>query len=425
MADAALDTVTVHRTMIPWLDRVLSGGLASDGVYLLSGDPGTGKSTLLVIVAELLAQQGVGVLYVTGEETRGQVARRAHRLKAAGNARVMATTSLADVVAEVYRLRGTPHDPDVIIIDSVQALSVDDGAFLAHAGSVVAVRELGHRLVGLAKDPDDGGRTILAIVQVVKDGQIAGPQALVHAGDARYHLKKLQGTDRLFYAEKDRFSGNLERVMLEMHGGGFREISDPNQTLLGELLGEAGVVAFPAMDEARVHVVPIEASVSLPALPDETVVPWAAIGFSSARLKVLLDLLRQHVDLDFARRTVRVEVPRIGGDTVDDEGLDLAVIAAVVSAYYGVPPPSITAWGKVGLSGKVQSVGRPETRLDAVGRILSPLAMVGGPVPPGPVRALCPRVRDGVPATVRVRPCAHIRDLLTWIVPPRAAQKDA
>lgn len=419
MAEAASEDVAVHPTGVPFFDRLLGGGLVEDGVYLVAGDPGGGKSSLLAKVAGNLAARGVGVLYVSAEETRGQVARRARRLRAAGNARVLATTSLAEVVEEVERLRGTDHDPDVLVIDSVQALSVDDGDVQAFAGSVVAVRELGHRLVALAKDPKDGGRVILAVVQVVKDGGVAGPKALSHAADALYFLENPDNTDRFLGARKDRFSGNLERVTLEMTSEGLRELPDPAAALLADLLGEPGVVAFPAVDDARVRVVPIEASVSEPGGLEEEVAPLAATGFPAPRLKVLLDLLKQHAGLDFTRRTVRVEVPRVAGVTLRDEGLDLAVAAAVVSAWTRRPAPTPAAWGRVGLSGRTQLVVRPEARMEALGRSLGPLARPGGPLPPGRVAVLTPRSLVS-PHELQVKPCTHLRDLAAWLVVPPA-----
>lgn len=387
---------SVHLSGFPWMDRSLGGGIVSNGVYFLSGDSGAGKTTLMSKLAANLACQGIRVLQVSGEETRGQIKHRALRLNAViSGIRLMTATRFPELVEEIEALIGGPDDPDVIIVDSVQAIAAtDDGA----AGTIAQVRELAHRLVAIAKNDQDP-RALFGVVQITKEGTIAGPQALVHAGDAHYHLHRTQGGDRVWTQFKDRFSGNPERIVLEMAEGGLVEIPDPVAAMLREILGAPGAVACPALlDEGRVVLVPIEASVSEPAGAEDEVAPTAGIGVPTARVKLLADLLRTHTGIALDRRTVRVEVHRVMGVAVDEPALDLAIAAAILSAYLKVPPPpGLAIWGKVGLSGQVQSCPRTEARREAAAKL-------------GLARLLGPRGATGA----GVSGLAHLAHLPRW-----------
>lgn len=346
-------------TGIPGLDRVLGGGFAADSIVLLEGDPGIGKSTVLAMVAGNLSAHHRQVLYASGEEAAGQVGGRARRLKVnPDGVRLLTTGSLEELLREVQLLDAADAGPDVVIVDSAQALRSE--RVLGRAGSVQQVSFLADQLRLLAKQTR---RIVVLVGQVTKDGDMAGPKTMEHAVDARLKFGRDAQDRRFILGIKNRYGATGELVTFEMGPRGLSEVADPMRLALEDSLGEPGVVPFVAGHLAQPVVITVEASV-MPPTEESGARAVSSMGFPAERLRLLLDLIGRHCDLALSRDTVRVKVPKVADEPVDDAGLDLAVAAAIISAKCAIPVRAVVI-GEVGLSGKVLPVPRLDARLDA------------------------------------------------------------
>jgi len=337
-------------TGIDELDRVLGGGLVPGSLVLIGGEPGVGKSSLLLQALAAAAARGLRTLLVSGEESPAQVRMRAERLAAAGGIGILAETEL-DVVVETI----AAELPDVCVIDSVQTLhSADVGS---GAGSVAQVREAADRLLRLAKSR---GVAIVLVGHVTKDGAVAGPRVLEHLVDAvlqfegdRYrHLRVLR-------AVKNRFGSTDEIGIFEMTGAGLVPVADPSSALAEAGSPGPGTVLLPAIEGSRPILLEVQALVA----PSDLAMPRRqATGFDRNRLSMLLAVLGRHAGIALGSSDVFVNVA--GGVRVDEPAADLAVALAIVSSHRGRPPAQrLACFGEIGLTGRLRPVGHAAPRL--------------------------------------------------------------
>lgn len=348
----AEQTKRLH-TSIGELDRVLGGGLVPGSLVLLGGSPGIGKSTLTNMALGHLAGAGHRTLYVTGEESAAQVRLRAERLgDHALEVPIVAETDLDAVVATLDAER-----PAACVIDSVQTLHAPD--LTGAPGSVGQVREVASRIMSVAKA---NGTAVILVGHVTKEGALAGPRVLEHLVDCVLQFEgERERTYRTLRALKNRFGSTNETGVFEMRSGGLVEVLDASARFVGEATGKPGSVVLAAMEGSRPLLVEVQALVS----PSELVPPRRVVtGIDRNRLALVLAVLGRHAGVGTGTADVFVNV--VGGVRVDEPGADLAVALAVASAQKGValgtPERPIAAFGEVGLTGELRSVGHPDRR---------------------------------------------------------------
>ena len=333
-------------------DRACGGGLAPGSALLIGGDPGVGKSTLLLQIAAGLARGGANVAYISGEEATAQIRLRARRLEAQDAPVSLASaTALRDILASLKATK-----PDVVIIDSIQTLWSD--ALPAAPGTVTQVRACAHELVRFAKQT---GAVLLLVGHVTKDGQIAGPRVVEHLVDAVMYFESEQGRDfRILRAVKNRFGPAQEIGVFEMTSSGLREVANPSELFLsGAEAPASGAAVFAGIEGTRPVLVEIQALVS----PSTLAAPRrAVVGWDSARLSMLLAVLDARAGLDFGRHDVFLNVA--GGLRIGEPAADLAAAAALCSSLFDAPlAPGRVAFGEVALSGAVRPVNQSDARL--------------------------------------------------------------
>jgi DNA repair protein RadA/Sms len=337
-------------TGIAELDRVLGGGIVPGSLVLIGGEPGVGKSSLLLQALAAAAGRGLRTLLVTGEESPAQVRMRAERLAASGGIGILAETELEVVLETIAAER-----PDVCVIDSVQTLHAADVG--SAAGSVAQVREAADRLLRLAKSRNVA---IVLVGHVTKDGAVAGPRVLEHLVDAvlqfegdRYrHLRVLR-------AVKNRFGSTDEIGIFEMTGTGLVPVVDPSSALAEDGAAGPGAVLLPAIEGSRPILLEVQALVA----PSDLAMPRRqATGFDRTRLSMILAVLGRHAGIALGSSDVFVNVA--GGVRVDEPAADLAVALAVVSSHRGRPPAErLACFGEIGLTGRLRPVGHAAPRL--------------------------------------------------------------
>lgn len=335
------------------VDRVLGGGWVVGSAVLLAGEPGIGKSTLLLQLARHAGRAGKAVLYVAGEESLAQVRLRADRLALGGS---MALTRETDARALADYLRA--EAPDLVIVDSIQTLVADEGAV---PGSLTQVRDATALLVEAAKA---GGSTLVLIGHVTKQGAIAGPKVIEHVVDATIALESAAGL-RVLRAIKNRFGPAGEVGVFEMTSDGMQAVPNPSEAFLAERPhGVPGSVVVAALEGQRPLLLEVQALASKsPYASPRRVVQ----GLDPRRVDVVLAVLERRLDLPLAALDVFVNVA--GGLRLTDPGADLAVAVAVVSAVTNRPVPERTALvGEIGLAGEVRSVSQLGRRLEEARR---------------------------------------------------------
>jgi DNA repair protein RadA/Sms len=380
-------------TGIDELDGVLGGGLVAGSVTLLGGEPGMGKSTLLLQVLAHLAQAGARCLLVTAEESREQVRLRAERLGSLPDGLLLVSeTSLPRILAHVDAVM-----PGVLAVDSIQAVADPDLGGVP--GSVTQVRECAHKLAQLAK-----ARTLttLLVGHVTKDGTLAGPRALEHVVDTvlsfdgeRHHAL------RMLRALKHRFGPTDELGLFEMGERGLAAVPDPSALFLADRRADApGSVVTATLDGIRPLLVEVQALVVPSPAPRRSVQ-----GLDGARLPLLLAVLERHGGFETAGADVFASVA--GGVRVPGAGADLAVALAVASAVVGRPVPAGTvAIGEIGLGGEVRQVPQAHRRLREAARLgfTAALAPLSTPAVAGvevvPVGDVAEAVRIGLAASI-------------------------
>jgi DNA repair protein RadA/Sms len=338
-------------TGVPEFDRVLGGGLVPASLVLVGGEPGVGKSTLLLTALRAIATSGRRALLVTGEESTAQVKLRAARLGGADAVEILAETELEAVCATLEAER-----PDVCVIDSVQTLSSREIG--SAPGSVAQVRESASRLLRVAKEA--GVATVL-VGHVTKDGTVAGPRVLEHLVDCvlqfegdRYHAH------RVLRAVKNRFGSTNELGVFEMTGAGLVGVPDPSKLFGRSEAGEVGAAVACALEGTRPLLLEIQALVS----PTELAMPRrVATGVDPKRLAMIVAVLSRHAGIALGQADVFVNVA--GGVRIDEPGADLAVALAIASASRGVPVGTgLATFGEVGLTGRLRPAAQAERRLE-------------------------------------------------------------
>jgi DNA repair protein RadA/Sms len=358
IADVARGAAVRRPTGVGELDRVLDGGLVPGSVTLLVGEPGMGKSTLLLQALGRMAGAGARCLLVGAEESPEQVRMRAERVGALAPCLLLADdTSLERVRAHVDAV-----EPDVLAVDSIQAIS--DPELTAAPGSITQVRDCAHALVRLAKAR--GIPTIL-VGHVTKEGTLAGPRALEHVVDTvlsfdgdRHH------TLRFLRALKHRFGATTELGLLEMRGDGLADVPDASALFLADRrLDAPGSVVAPVVEGSRPLLVEVQALVAPSAAPMPR---RSATGLDSARLALLLAVLQQRAGVQVADAEVFASVA--GGVRVSEPGVDLAVALAVAGALMELVVPSDTVvLGEIGLGGELRQVPQAARRLAEAARL--------------------------------------------------------
>jgi DNA repair protein RadA/Sms len=380
-------------TGIAELDRVCGGGLVPASAVLIGGDPGVGKSTLLLQAAAGLSRLGRIVAYVTGEEAEAQVQDRARRLGFAdASVRLAAETDLGKILDGLKALR-----PDVVVIDSIQTLWAD--GVQAAPGTVVQVRACAHELVRHAKRH---GCAMILVGHVTKDGQIAGPRVVEHLVDAVIYFEGERGLPfRILRAVKNRYGPTDEIGVFEMVEGGLKETPNPSALFLGASGTRAsGAAVFAGVEGSRPVLVEIQAL----AAPASYGTPRRAIvGWDSARLAMMLAVLETRCGLGFGGRDVYLSVS--GGLKITEPAADLAVAAALISALADEPlPQDCVVFGEVALSGDIRTAGRTDLRLKEAAKL-------------GFKTAFAPRGADGGP--IRVTGMERIHDLVARLSPTK------
>ena len=343
-------------TGVSELDRVLGGGLVPASLVLVGGEPGVGKSTLLLTALGAISRSGRRALLVTGEESSAQVALRAARLGGAEKVEILAETELDTVCATLEAER-----PDVCVIDSVQTLHAS--ALGSAPGSVAQVREAAGRLLRVAKEV--GVATVL-VGHVTKDGAVAGPRVLEHLVDCvlqfegdRYH------EHRVLRATKNRFGSTNELGVFEMTADGLVGVPDPSQLFGTTHPGEVGAAVACALEGTRPILLEVQALVA----PTDLAMPRrVGTGVDPKRLAMIVAVLGRHAGVPLASADVFVNVA--GGVRIDEPGADLAVALAIASAARGAPVrEGVAAFGEIGLTGRLRTASQAERRLEECGKL--------------------------------------------------------
>jgi DNA repair protein RadA/Sms len=333
-------------------DRVLGGGIVPGSMVLIGGEPGIGKSTLLLQVAHLLGRSGGAVLYVSGEESERQIKLRGDRLGITGGGLfLMAETSLERILEQVDSLR-----PSSLVVDSVQ--TIFSAKFPSAPGSISQVREVATQLLFLAKAR---GITIFLIGHVTKDGNLAGPKSLEHIVDTVLYFEgEKRQHHRIVRAVKNRFGAISEMGVFEMTGTGLQAVANPSALFLAErLAGSPGSAVVATIEGSRPMLVEVQALVS----PTSFGTPRRmSLGIDPNRTSLLLAVLEKRVGLELLGDDVFVSVA--GGLEVYEPAADLGVAAAVASSFRNRPlPPHTAVFGEVGLAGEVRGAGQAALRI--------------------------------------------------------------
>ncbi|MBN8616844.1 MAG: DNA repair protein RadA [Deltaproteobacteria bacterium] len=353
LSEVAPDAARRIETGLPELDRVLGGGPVLGGVVLLGGDPGIGKSTLLMQAMAGLAARGRKVLYASGEESAAQIALRARRLGCEGVDRVLvqATTELTEVEGAI-----DDEKPEVVVVDSIQTLRSSE--LESGPGSVTQLREVAARLVELAKRR---GIALFLIGHVTKDGGLAGPKLLEHLVDTVLSFEgDATSSHRIVRASKNRFGPAQEIAVFEMVRDGLREVPDPSAHFLAERPARvSGSVVVPIAEGARPVLIEVQALVA-PALYGQA--RRVAAGIEASRLAILLAVIERKAEVHVLDRDVFASVA--GGARIEERAADLALAVAIVSSLRDRAVPSdLVVFGEVGLAGELRAVPRAPQRV--------------------------------------------------------------
>lgn len=347
-----IETADEQRIKMPSaeLNRVLGGGLVPGSLVLIGGEPGIGKSTL--VLQNILSIRSRKILYVSGEESAKQLKMRADRIgRPSDNVYIVCETSLENIKDHIEEV-----DPGLVVVDSIQTIASD--AIESVAGSVSQVRECAAQLLKYAKETSV---PVLLIGHITKEGSIAGPKVLEHIVDAVLQFEgDRQNIYRILRSIKNRFGSTAELGVYEMCQRGLREVSNPSEMFLSQSDEDlSGISIGVTMEGGRAFLIEVQALVSTAAYgtPQRSVT-----GFDSKRMNMLLAVLEKRVGFKLAAKDVFLNIA--GGLKVNDPSLDLAVICAILSSNVDITIPNrICMAGEVGLSGEVRPVSRIEQRI--------------------------------------------------------------
>ena len=354
LTDLAATEAPPPRTLsgVAELDRVLGGGLVKASALLVGGDPGIGKSTLLLQAAARFARNGLKVIYISGEESAGQIQMRAQRLGLTQSpVKLASATNLRDILTTLEA-----EKPDLAIIDSIQTMWADnvDSA----PGSVSQVRASAHELTTFAKTRD---MSVIMVGHVTKDGSIAGPRVVEHMVDTVLYFEGERGHQfRILRSVKNRFGPADEIGVFEMTGKGLAEVKNPSALFLSDRgPPAAGSVVFAGVEGTRPMLTEIQALVA-PSPHSQS--KRSVVGLDAGRLGMILAVLESRCGVPFTGLDVYLNVA--GGMKINDPAADLAVAAALVSAREDAPlPPEAVVFGELSLSGALRPVVQTENRL--------------------------------------------------------------
>lgn len=397
-APVLLKEISVHQeqrllTAIGEFDRVVGGGLVPASVTLIGGDPGIGKSTLVLQAAAALSRAGSRVLYVSGEESVKQAKMRADRVASFSNENfyIVNDIDVQSIIGHIHELK-----PDVVIIDSIQVVFLPE--VTSAPGSVAQVRESAAVLTQLAKQR---GMVLLFIGHVTKEGMLAGPRVLEHMVDTVLYFEgERYSSYRVLRANKNRFGSTNEIGVFEMAAEGLQEVLNPSQIFLAERpMDTCGSVVVPVLEGTRPFLVEVQGLVSRSAFG---MVRQKAQGFDQNRLALLSAVLEKRLGLNLADKDIFLNV--VGGVKIIDPAADLGVALAVASALLDKPVPSDTViLGEVGLAAEVRSVAQLTSRINEAEKL-------------GFKRCLLPRNniknKASFPHKIQLVPVATLREAL-------------
>jgi len=338
-------------TGFPELDNVLGGGILLGGVALLAGQPGMGKSTILMQICATISAAGRRVLYVSGEESAGQVKMRAIRLGASSDKLHFASSASANDIAKTIEEDGY----DLVIVDSIQTLSMAE--ISSAPGTVSQVSNCGNLIIRAAKS---SGTAVIIVGHVTKEGTLAGPKVLEHLVDVVLNFEgDRYGGFKTIRAVKNRFGSTTEMAIFEMASEGLVEVKNPSEALLSERQNTDGSIIMATIEGARPLLVEIQALVN----PTNFGYPKrTASGFDLNRLNLLIAVLEKRTKLSLQDKDIFINV--VGGMKLNDAAADLAICMAIASAAAGRKlDDKIVVFGEVGLGGEIRSAIAPDRRI--------------------------------------------------------------
>jgi DNA repair protein RadA/Sms len=386
-------------THVSELDRVLGGGLVPGSATLIGGDPGIGKSTLLLKVAANIANAGASAYYITGEESSRQIQLRAQRLGVSDAPVSLATASeLQRILATI----DTKPAPDFVVIDSIQTLysRMHDSA----PGTVTQVRASAHELIRAAKSR---GFALILVGHVTKDGQIAGPRVLEHMVDSVLYFEgERAGQYRILRGVKNRYGATDEIGVFEMASTGLEEVKNPSALFLHTRDAPiSGASVLAGIEGTRPVLSEIQALVS----PSGMSTPRrATVGFDSARLAMILAVLEARADLRFSDKEVFLNVA--GGLKIREPAADLAATMALISALLDIPlPDGLVCFGEIGLTGEIRPSARADARLKESQKLGFTRALIPQNVTKNGAKPLSIEKKLGISKV------SHVEHLVTWL----------
>ena len=352
LRDVKIENETRTTTGMKELDRVLGEGIVKGSLILVGGDPGIGKSTLLLQICEELGNQNRQVLYISGEESVAQIKMRGERLNVhTENLNLLAETNMSFIEAHIKNTK-----PDLVILDSIQTVYCDD--ITSAPGSVSQVREATHKLMNLGKGY---GITIMIVGHVTKEGALAGPRVLEHMVDTVLYFEgERHASFRILRAVKNRFGSTNEIGVFEMQDVGLKEVLNPSEIMLaGRPMDVAGSLVSCSLEGTRPMLIEVQALASFTSfgMPRRT-----ATGIDYNRMVILIAVLEKRAGLDMGNYDVYVNLA--GGMRINEPSLDLAAALAIASSFRNTPiDPHTVVFGEVGLTGEIRGVAMAEKRV--------------------------------------------------------------